>query len=92
MTTETPPVSQEDTIQTIDMSPKQKTVFLVIDEFWKRFGFGPTIDDIMYQTGDRGRGNVSRICKVLVKIGACKHTPGVARSIRPSHIRWRNLE
>jgi SOS-response transcriptional repressor LexA len=74
------------------MTPKQKSVFLVIDEFWKKFGFGPTLDDIMYQTGDRGRGNVARICKALVKLGACKQIPGKARSIRPSYIKWRNLE
>ena len=74
------------------MTPKQKEVFIVIDEWWKRFGFGPSIDDIMSQTGDRGRGNVARICKCLIKLGACKNTPGKARSIRPSYIRWRNLE
>lgn len=74
------------------MTPRQKEVFMVIDEFWKKYGFGPSLDDIMYQTGDKGRGNVARLCKMLVKIGACKQNKGVARSIRPSYIKWRNLE
>lgn len=74
------------------MTPKQKEIFVVIDEWWKRFGFGPTIDDVMRQTGDRGRGNVARIFKCLVKMGACKQNKNVARSIRPAHIRWRELE
>jgi hypothetical protein len=30
------------------MTPKQKEIFLVIDEWWIRYGFGPSIDDIMY--------------------------------------------
>jgi len=74
------------------MTPKQKEVYIVIDEFWKRFGYGPTLDNIMYMTGDRGRGNVARICKCLVAIGACKQTKGKARSIRPSYIKLRNIE
>jgi SOS-response transcriptional repressor LexA len=74
------------------MTPKQSEVYLVIDEFWKKFGFGPTIDDIMKFTGDKGRGNVARICKALCKIGACKKTPRMARSIRPAYIKFRDLE
>ena len=29
------------------MTEKQKVVFLVIDEWWKRFGYGPSVDDVM---------------------------------------------
>ena len=42
------------------MTPVQKEIYLVIEEWWARYGFGPTIDDIMHITGDRGRGNVAR--------------------------------
>ena len=42
------------------MTPAQKETLLVIDEFWKKFGFGPTIDYVMYITGEKGRGNVAR--------------------------------
>ena len=37
------------------MTPAQKEIYLVIDEWWKNFGFGPTIDDVMKLTGERGR-------------------------------------
>lgn len=74
------------------MTPKQKEIFLVVDEWWKRFGFGPSIDDIMDQTGDKGRGNVARVCKALCDLGICKRLPRRARSIRPVYIKFRELE
>jgi SOS-response transcriptional repressor LexA len=74
------------------MTPKQKEIFLVIDEWWIRYGFGPSIDDIMYMTGDRGRGNVHRIVKRLCELGVCKRLPDRARSVRPIYIKFRNLE
>jgi SOS-response transcriptional repressor LexA len=74
------------------MTPRQKEIFIVIDEWWKKFGFGPSIDDIMYMTGDKGRGNVHRIVKRLCELGACKRMPDRARSIRPIYIKFRNLE
>lgn len=74
------------------MTPAQKEIFLVIDEWWKNFGFGPTIDDIMKLTGEKGRGNVARKMKILIDIGVCKGVKGRARSIRPSYLRVRDLE
>jgi SOS-response transcriptional repressor LexA len=73
------------------MTEKQRTVFLVIDEYWKRFGYGPSIDDVMRLTGDRGRGNVHRVMKKLVEMGACKGLPRNARSIRPTYVSFRKL-
>ena len=73
------------------MTEKQRTVFLVIDEYWKRFGYGPSIDDIMFHTGDRGRGNVHRVVKKLCDLGICRRSPHSARSVRPSYLRLRNL-
>jgi SOS-response transcriptional repressor LexA len=75
-----------------EMSPAQKETLLVIDEFWKKFGFGPTIDDIMYITGEKGRGNVARKMKILIELGLCKGVKGRARSIRPRHIRVKDIE
>jgi len=74
------------------MTPAQKEIYLVIDEWWKNFGFGPTIDDVMKLTGERGRGNVARKMKILIDIGVCKGVHGRARSIRPSYLRVRDLE
>lgn len=76
----------------VPMTPKQSEVFIFIDEWWNRFGFGPSIDDIMRFTGDKGRGNVARICKKLCEIGVCKRLPNRARSIRPVYINFRHLK
>jgi SOS-response transcriptional repressor LexA len=76
----------------IEMTPAQKEIFLVIDEWWKKFGFGPTIDDVMRITGDRGRGNVNRKMKALVDLGVCKGLPNRARSIRPAYLKVREIE
>jgi len=73
------------------MTPAQKETFLIIDEYWKNFGYGPTIDDVMRLTGEKGRGNVARKMKTLIEIGVCKGIPGRPRSIRPSYIRLRDL-
>jgi len=73
------------------MTEKQRTVFLVIDEYWKNFGYGPSIDDIMYQTGDKGRGNVHRVVKKLCDLGICKRVSKSARSVRPSYLSMRNI-
>lgn len=73
------------------MTPRQNEIYLVIEEWWKKFGFGPTVDDVMRITGDRSRANVHRMMKRLCEMGACKRVPGRARSIRPSGIRYRDL-
>ncbi len=74
------------------MTPAQKEIFVVIDEFWKKFGFGPSIDDVMRITGEKGRGNVSRKMNALVQLGVCKGVKGRARTIRPAYLRVRDIE
>ena len=85
------PKSLEEALE-VEMTPKQKEIFLVIDEWWNRFGFGPSVDDIMGQTGDKGRGNVKRICDNLVALGICKKVKGKPRSIRPVYINFRKIQ
>ena len=75
-----------------ELTPAQKEIFLVIDEFWKKYGFAPSIQDVMYITGEKGRGNVSRKMWRLVELGICKGIKGKMRSIRPSYIKVRNIE
>lgn len=79
------------TMREHDMTEKQRTIYLVIDEWWKRFGYGPSIDDVMRMTGDKGRGNVHRTMKKLVDMGACKKLAKSARSIRPSYVSFRKI-
>ena len=73
------------------MTPAQKNIYIIIDEWWKKYGYGPSIDDVMYITGERGRGNVSRKMWTLVDLGICKGVKGKPRSIRPAYIRVRDI-
>jgi SOS-response transcriptional repressor LexA len=75
-----------------ELTPAQKEIFLVIDEFWKKYGFAPSIEDVMYITGEKGRGNVSRKMWRLVELGICKGIKGKTRSIRPTYIKVRHIE
>jgi SOS-response transcriptional repressor LexA len=74
------------------MTPAQKEIFLVIDEWWRKYGFGPTIDDVLLVTGEKSRGNVSRKMWKLVELGLCHGVRRRPRSIRPKGLRVRNIE
>ena len=74
------------------MTEAQKTIYLVIEEYWNRFGFGPSVDDVLLITGEKSRSNVSRKMWKLVELGLCKGTRRRARSIRPAYMRVQDIE
>ena len=74
-----------------EMTPAQREVFLVVDEWWKKFGFSPTLRQIADMRGKTGVGNTKEIVDRLVKLGVLKRLEG-KRSIRPVYINFRNLE
>lgn len=76
----------------VGMTPAQKEVFLVVDEWWKRYGFGPSIRDICRIRGKAGMGNTSEIIARLVKLGVLKRVKGGYRSVRPVYVNFRNIE
>jgi len=76
----------------VGMTPVQKEVFLVIDEWWRRYGFGPSIRDICRIRGKGGMGNTSEIIERLVKLGVVKRLKGSGRSVRPVYVNFRNIE
>ena len=78
-------------LQGYEMTPRQNDIYLVIDEWWKKFGFAPSIDEIMMISGDRSRSNVSRIITELCRMGACKRTKNKRRTLRPSYIKFRYI-
>lgn len=71
------------------MTPRQNDVYLVIDEYWKKFGYGPTVEDVMNQLNINSRASVHRMMMRLVELGACKHLPNKARTIRPAGMRFK---
>ena len=74
------------------MTPAQKEVFLVVDEWWKQYGFGPSIRDICEIRKKGGMGNTAEIINRLVRLGVLKKVKGSGRSVRPVYIQFRNLE
>jgi len=74
------------------MSPAQKEVFLVIDAWWQKYGFSPTLRDIAYVRGKMGLGNTKKIVDRLVELGALKRLDGRRRSVRPVYVNFKNLE
>ena len=73
------------------MSPVQKEVFIIVDEWWKRYGFSPTLRQIADIRGKSGVGNTKDIVDRLVKLGVLKKIAR-KRSIRPVYINFRNIE
>ena len=75
-----------------DMTPAQKEVFIVVDEWWKKFGFGPSIRDICTVRKKNGMGNTKEIIDRLVRLGVLKRLKGTGRSVRPVYLNFRSLE
>jgi hypothetical protein len=82
----------EEECKEVEMSPAQKEVFFIVDEWWKRFGFSPSLRDIANQRGKSGLGNTSEIVGRLVKLGVLKKLDKSGRSIRPVYINFKGLE
>lgn len=73
------------------VTPVQRDVYLLIDEFWKRFGCGPTYRELAQLRGTT-LGNIRRIVGRLVLLGVVKKVPNMDRSVRPSYIAFRRGE
>jgi len=69
------------------MTEKQQYIYSIIDAWWNKHGFAPSIQNIMDITGDKSKGNIHRIIIRLCDLGHCKRLPNTARSIRPSYIK-----
>ena len=91
MTTKRSELSYEECVEK-DMTPAQKEVFICIDEWWKQYGFGPSIRDICEVRGKAGMGNTAEIIDRLVKLGVLKRVKGAGSSVRPVYINFRTLE
>jgi hypothetical protein len=74
------------------MSPAQREVFLVIDEWWKKYGHSPSLRDIAYVRGKMGLGNTQKIVNRLVLLGVIKKIDKLGRTIRPVYINFKTLE
>ena len=73
------------------MTPRQKEIYMIIDEFWRSYEYVPSVDEVMYMANVIRRGNIHRIMKRLCELGHCKRMPDKARTVRPLGIVMRNL-
>ena len=75
-----------------DMTKVQREVFLIVDEWWKEFGYSPSLRDICYQRGTSSLPNTMKIVNRLCELGVLKKQAGKGRTIRPVYINFRTLE
>lgn len=76
----------------MDMTPVQREVFLIVDEWWKKFGYSPALKDIAYQRGVTSLASTRKVVNRLIALGALKKLEGKHRTIRPVYINFRTLE
>lgn len=74
------------------VTPVQRELYVLIDEFWRRFGFGPTYRELAQLRGVAGLGNIKRVVDRLVKLGVVKRVAGMDRSMRPSYLAFKKGE
>lgn len=82
----------ESQVKEMVMSPMQREVFDVIDAWWKKYGYSPSLRDIAYVRGKTGMGSTLKIVNRLVELGAIKKLDRAGRSIRPVYINFRHLK
>jgi SOS-response transcriptional repressor LexA len=85
-------VWDEEEVRGREMSPAQRDVFLIVDEYWKRYGCSPTLREIAYLRGKMGMRNTQRLVDRLVELGVLKKVSRRGRTIRPVYINFRTLE
>ena len=70
------------------MTPAQREGFLIIDEFWRERGYGPSLKEIQAMV-DRPQSiaAIQKKVKALIRLGICKGVKSRARSVRPSGLR-----
>lgn len=79
-------------VMELPMTETQREVFLIIDEWWKKFGYGPSLRDIIYLRKMTSISSTKKVVDRLVKLGAVKKVDRMGRSVRPVYVNFRNLE
>jgi SOS-response transcriptional repressor LexA len=82
----------EEQCRGIEMTSAQSEVFLAVDEFWKRYGYAPSLGDIAFMRGRVSKGNTKRLVDSLVALGVLKYLANKKRSVRPVYLNFRNIQ
>jgi sulfur relay (sulfurtransferase) DsrC/TusE family protein len=76
----------------LKMTKNQANVFLFIDEYWKMYGYGPTVREVMKHRKSNSLGSTHEIINRLIKLGVLKKMEKMERSVRPVYINFRKLD
>ena len=82
----------EEQCRGMEMTSAQSEVFLAVDEFWKRYGYAPSLGDIAFMRGKVSKGNTKRLVDSLVALGVLKYLANKKRSVRPVYLNFRNIQ
>jgi sulfur relay (sulfurtransferase) DsrC/TusE family protein len=74
------------------MTKTQQEVFFYIDEYWKKYGMGPTMREITVFRKSKSLGSTHEIVGRLIKLGILKKVKGMERSVRPVYINFRTID
>ena len=70
------------------LTPAQREVFLIIDEYWKTYGHGPSLRNIADMVEKpQSIAAVQKKVQALIRLGICKGRKNQARSVRPAGMR-----
>lgn len=75
----------------VEMTPVQSEVFLIIDEWWKKYGYAPSYRDIAYVRGVKSPNGVKNVVDRLVRLGVVKRLDKRSRSVRPVTLKFKNI-
>jgi SOS-response transcriptional repressor LexA len=67
----------------MEMTPRQKELYIAIQEFWDENGYGPSVGDLQELLGVKSRNWVYSTMMKLVARGHCTYLKNQHRSIRP---------
>ena len=76
----------------VSMTKAQQDVFFYVDEFWKKYGCGPTVREITAFRKSKSLGSTHEIINRLIKLGILKKQKGMDRSVRPVYINFRTID
>jgi SOS-response transcriptional repressor LexA len=81
----TPPPLISESTPLVNMTPRQKELYVAIQRFWDQYGHGPSVDELQEMIGAKSRGWVYSTMMKLVERGYCTYLKNQHRSIRPVH-------
>ncbi len=64
------------------MTPRQREVYVFVRQYWKMYGYAPSLQDIAMGLGLNSKGNVHRLVKVLLDKGALVREENKKRTLR----------